>query len=46
MLLNIKTQYLKNPDNEIEIDEIKVIHIVYNFFIILDKRTKSIPCTK
>jgi hypothetical protein len=24
MLLNIKTQYLKNPDNEIEIDDIKV----------------------
>ncbi len=27
MLLNIKTQYLKNPDNEIEIDDIKVIYI-------------------
>ena len=30
MLLNIKTQYLKNPDNEIEIDDIKVI---YNYLI-------------
>ena len=28
MLLNIKTQYLKNPDNEIEIDDIKVINIL------------------
>ena len=26
MLLNIKTQYLNNPDNEIEIDDIKVIY--------------------
>ena len=31
MLINIKTQYLKNPDNEIEIDDIKVINI---FFIL------------
>ena len=46
MLLNIKTQYLKNPDNEIEIDDIKVIHIKYNFFIIIDKRSKSISCPK
>ena len=32
MLLNIKTQYLKNPDNEIEIDDIKVINIINNLF--------------
>ena len=36
MLLNIKTQYLKNPDNEIEINNIKVIYIKYNFIIIID----------
>ena len=29
MLINIKTQYLKNPDNEIEIDDIKVINILF-----------------
>ena len=28
MLLNIKTQYLKNPDNEIEIDDIKVNNLL------------------
>ena len=32
MLLNIKTQYLKNPDNEIEIDDIQVINILNNKF--------------
>ena len=32
MLLNIKTQYLKNPDNEIEIDDIQVINIINNQF--------------
>ena len=30
MLFNIKTHYLKNPDNKSEIDDIKVIHIKYN----------------
>lgn len=32
MLLNIKTQYLNNPDNEIEIDDIKVI---YEYLILI-----------
>ena len=32
MLLNIKTQYLKNPDNEIEIEDIQVINILNNQF--------------
>ena len=29
MLLNIKTQYLKDPDNEIEIEDIKDINVIY-----------------
>lgn len=29
MILNIKTQYLKDPDNEIEIEDIKDIKVIY-----------------
>jgi hypothetical protein len=29
MILNIKTQYLKDPDNEIEIEDIKDINVTY-----------------
>ncbi len=29
MILNIKTQYLKNPDNEIEIEDIKDMNVIY-----------------
>jgi hypothetical protein len=29
MILNIKTQYLKDPDNEIEIEDIKDINVIY-----------------
>ena len=29
MSLNIKTQYLKDPDNEIEIEDIKDINVIY-----------------
>ena len=29
MILNIKTQYLKDPDNEIELEDIKDINVIY-----------------
>ena len=29
MILNIKTKYLKDPDNEIEIEDIKDINVIY-----------------
>jgi len=29
MILNIKTQYLKDPDNEIEIEDIKDLNVIY-----------------
>jgi len=29
MILNIKTQYLKDPDNEIEIEDIKDMNVIY-----------------
>jgi hypothetical protein len=29
MIINIKTQYLKDPDNEIEIEDIKDINVIY-----------------
>lgn len=38
MILKIKTKYLRAPDNEIEIDDIKV-KILLNNFPILDTRT-------
>ena len=28
MMLNIKTKYLKNPDNEIEIEDLKDIKVI------------------
>jgi len=28
MILNIKTQYLKDPDNEIEIEDIKDLNVI------------------
>ena len=30
MMLNIKTKYLKDPDNEIEIEDLKDIKVIYS----------------
>jgi hypothetical protein len=30
MILNIKTKYLKDPDNEIEIEDLKDIKVIYS----------------
>lgn len=29
-MLNIKTKYLKDPDNEIEIEDLKDIKVIYS----------------
>ena len=45
MILNIKTQYLKDPDNEIEIEDIKdikdnkVIYYLLIFQSVIERRT-------
>jgi hypothetical protein len=30
MILNIKTKYLKDPDNEIKIEDLKDIKVIYS----------------
>ena len=42
MLFNIKTQYLKDPDNEIEIEDIKDNKVIYYLLIfqsVIERRT-------